>query len=167
LLLKDALSHAFNLRPAERQASSPDVGCDKPEQRGSIRSKKKALNLMVMSVAGMRAKVALRQVGLAAAVLTVALRAVAADGIEPEAAIRAMYLCQGRFDAVQLTALFFNAQPREVVLLQGEQAIRLPSQPSASGALYGAGAQSFWVKGDRATWDMNQTPAYACRIKTH
>jgi membrane-bound inhibitor of C-type lysozyme len=167
LLLKVALPHAFDVRPPERRASSPEVGCDKPEQRGSIRSRKKALNLMVMSVAGMRGRVDLRQVGLAAAVLTAALRAMAADGIEPEAAIRARYLCQGRFEAVQLTALFFNAQPREVVLLQGEQAIRLPSQSSASGALYGAGAQSFWVKGDRATWDMNQTPAYACQIQTH
>ena len=48
----------------------------------------------------------------------------------PEAAIRATYLCQGRFDAVRLTALFFNGEPREVVLLQGEQAVRLPQQPS-------------------------------------
>jgi membrane-bound inhibitor of C-type lysozyme len=106
---------------------------------------------MVMSLAGMRGRVDLRQVGLTAA----ALRAMAADGIEPEAASRATYLCQGRFDVVQrLTALFFNAQPREVVLLQGEQAIRLPSQSSASGALYGTGAQSFWVRGivPTGTW---------------
>ena len=55
--------------------------------------------------------------------------AVPAVTAEPEAVIRATYRCQGRFDVVRLTALFFNGEPREVVLLQGEQATRLPRQP--------------------------------------
>uniref|UniRef100_UPI004047261C MliC family protein n=1 Tax=Cyanobium sp. TaxID=2164130 RepID=UPI004047261C len=80
----------------------------------------------------------------------------------PEAAIRATYLCQGRFDAVRLTALFFNAEPREVVLLQGEQATRLPQQPSGSGARYGAANQSFWLKGDQATWQFAAGATYSC-----
>ena len=80
----------------------------------------------------------------------------------PEAAIRATYLCQGRFDAVRLTALFFNAEPREVVLLQGEQATRLPQQPSGSGARYGAANQSFWLKGDQATWQFAGGATYSC-----
>ena len=88
--------------------------------------------------------------------------AVPAGAAVPEAAIRATYLCQGRFDAVRLTALFFNAEPREVVLLQGEQAVRLPQQPSGSGARYGAGNQSFWVKGDQATWQFAAGATYSC-----
>jgi len=80
----------------------------------------------------------------------------------PEAAIRATYLCQGRFDAVRLTAFFFNGEPREVVLLQGEQATRLPQQPSGSGARYGAGNQSFWLKGDQATWQFAAGATYSC-----
>ena len=80
----------------------------------------------------------------------------------PEAAIRAPYLCQGRFDAVRLTALFFNGEPREVVLLQGEQATRLPQQPSGSGARYGAGNQTFWLKGDQATWQFGSGATYSC-----
>ena len=91
-----------------------------------------------------------------------ALVAVPAVAAEPEAAIRATYLCQGRFDAVRLTALFFNGEPREVVLLQGEQAIRLPQQPSGSGARYGAGSQSFWLKGDQATWQFAAGATYSC-----
>ena len=98
-------------------------------------------------------------VGAALLGLLPLLPAVAA---EPEAAIRASYLCQGRFDAVRLTALFFNAEPREVVLLQGEQATRLPQQPSGSGARYGAGNQSFWLKGDQATWQFAAGATYSC-----
>ena len=90
------------------------------------------------------------------------LVAVPAGAAEPEAAIRATYLCQGRFDAVRLTALFFNGEPREVVLLQGEQATRLPQQPSGSGARYGAGNQSFWLKGDQATWQFAAGATYSC-----
>lgn len=96
------------------------------------------------------------------AVVAVPAGAVPAGAAEPEAAIRATYLCQGRFDAVRLTALFFNAEPREVVLLQGEQATRLPQQPSGSGARYGAGNQSFWLKGDQATWQFAAGAAYSC-----
>ena len=98
-------------------------------------------------------------VGAALLGLLPLLPAVAA---EPEAAIRASYLCQGRFDAVRLTALFFNGEPREVVLLQGEQATRLPQQPSASGARYEAGHQSFWLKGDQATWQFGLGATYSC-----
>jgi len=96
------------------------------------------------------------------AVVAVPAVAVPAMAAEPEAAIRATYRCQGRFDAVRLTALFFNAEPREVVLLQGEQATRLPQQPSGSGARYGAGNQSFWLKGDQATWQFGAGAAYSC-----
>ena len=96
------------------------------------------------------------------AVVAVPAVAVPAMAVEPEAAIRATYLCQGRFDAVRLTALFFNGEPREVVLLQGEQAIRLPQQPSGSGARYGAANQSFWLKGDQATWQFGAGAAYSC-----
>ena len=130
----------------------------------------KVLNWKVLSVDGMASKVmkarlGLRQAGLAAVVVAAALQALPAACREPEAAIRASYLCLGRFDAVSLTALFFNGEPRELVLLQGEQAIRLPQQPSGSGARYGAGAQSFWLKGDRATWQVGQAPAYACTVQ--
>ena len=130
----------------------------------------KVLNLKLLSVDGMASKVmkgrlGLRQAGLAAVVVAAALQALPAACREPEAAIRASYLCLGRFDAVSLTALFFNGEPRELVLLQGEQAIRLPQQPSGSGARYGAGAQSFWLKGDRATWQVGQAPAYACTVQ--
>ena len=96
------------------------------------------------------------------AVVAVPAVAVPAMAVEPEAAIRATYLCQGRFDAVRLTALFFNGEPREVVLLQGEQAIRLPQQPSGSGARYGAANQSFWLKGDQATWQFGAGATYSC-----
>jgi len=130
----------------------------------------KVLNLKLLSVDGMASKVmkarlGLRQAGFAAVVVAAALQALPAACREPEAAIRASYLCLGRFDAVSLTALFFNGDPRELVLLQGEQAIRLPQQPSGSGARYGAGAQSFWLKGDRATWQVGQAPAYACTVQ--
>ena len=107
-----------------------------------------------------------RQLALAAVLGAAALQALPALCREPEAAIRATYLCRGRFDAVQLTALFFNAEPREVVLLQGEQAIRLPQQLTADGARYASGDQSFWLKGDRATWQVGKAPAYACTVKS-
>ena len=99
---------------------------------------------------------------LSAVVATPVAVAVPAGAVVPEAAIRATYLCQGRFDAVRLTALFFNGEPREVVLLQGEQATRLPQQPSGSGARYGAGNQSFWLKGDQATWQFTAGATYSC-----
>jgi membrane-bound inhibitor of C-type lysozyme len=76
--------------------------------------------------------------------------------------IRADYLCKGRFDAVTLTAFFFNAPPSAVVLLVGESARRLPQLASASGARFGSGRERFWVKGDAATWQLGATPAYVC-----
>jgi membrane-bound inhibitor of C-type lysozyme len=96
--------------------------------------------------------------GLVAAALVVGLPA----GAWAEAAIRADYLCKGRFDASVVTAFFFNDTPRAVVLLEGEGATRLPQTISASGARYSDGTQSFWVKGDRASWQRGQAPAAAC-----
>ena len=85
------------------------------------------------------------------------LRAAASQ--EPEQAIRATYLCRGRFDALELTALFFNREPAEVVLLQGETATRLPQQLSASGSRYGSGSHEFWIKGEAARWRLGPHPA--------
>jgi membrane-bound inhibitor of C-type lysozyme len=96
--------------------------------------------------------------GLVAAALLVALPA----GAWAEAGIRADYLCKGRFDASAVTAFFFNDTPRAVVLLEGEGATRLPQAISASGARYSDGTQSFWVKGDRASWERGQAPARSC-----
>jgi membrane-bound inhibitor of C-type lysozyme len=79
-----------------------------------------------------------------------------------EAGIRADYLCKGRFDASTITAFFFTGNPSAVVLLEGEGATRLPQTVSASGARYSDGTQSFWVKGDRATWQQGLAPARAC-----
>jgi membrane-bound inhibitor of C-type lysozyme len=79
-----------------------------------------------------------------------------------EAGLRADYLCKGRFDASAITAFFFNGSPSAVVLLEGEGATRLPQTVSASGARYSDGEQSFWVKGDRATWQQGQAPARSC-----
>ena len=117
-----------------------------------------ALGSPVLKEVGGAALLGLLSLLPAAAVPAAAVPAAAV----PEAAIRATYLCQGRFDAVQLTALFFNGEPREVVLLQGEQATRLPQQPSGSGARYGAGNQSFWLKGDQATWQFGAGATYSC-----
>lgn len=71
---------------------------------------------------------------------------------QAEQAIRARYRCLGRFDAVDLTALFFNRAPAELVLLEGETATRLPQQRAADGALYASGNQSFRLRGDNAIW---------------
>lgn len=78
---------------------------------------------------------------------------------EPEQAIRATYLCRGRFDAVQLTALFFNGEPSEVILLVGEMATRLPRRLAASGSRYASGSQEFWIKGEQASWRLGPHPA--------
>lgn len=85
---------------------------------------------------------------------------------EPEQAIRASYLCRGRFDAVELTALFFNHEPSEVILLVGETATRLPRQLAASGSRYAAGGQEFWIKGDQADWRLGPHPAATMRCRT-
>lgn len=85
---------------------------------------------------------------------------------EAEQAIRASYLCRGRFDAVELTALFFNRDPAEVILLVGETATRLPRQRSASGSRYAAGSQEFWIKGEEASWRLGPHPAATMRCST-
>lgn len=81
---------------------------------------------------------------------------------ESHQAIRADYRCLGRFDAVDVTALFFNQPPAELVLLVGEMATRLPQLLSADGGRYGAGNQEFWVKGDRASWRQGSAPPMRC-----
>jgi membrane-bound inhibitor of C-type lysozyme len=72
--------------------------------------------------------------------------------VQAETGIRAEYRCLGRFDAVDVTAWFFNQAPAELVLLEGQSAIRLPQLPSADGGRYGFADQEFWIKGDRARW---------------
>ena len=94
------------------------------------------------------------------------LAAHAAPTPEPDQAIRASYLCRGRFDAVELTALFFNHDPSEVILLAGETATRLPQQLSASGSRYADGAQEFWIKGSAASWRLGANPAAAMTCRT-
>lgn len=79
-----------------------------------------------------------------------------------EEGIRARYLCRGRFDAVELTAFFFNRIPAAVVLMEGETAERLPQLAAASGARYGNDEETFWIKGDEATWQRGAGPAYSC-----
>ena len=90
----------------------------------------------------------------------------AAPAPEAEQAIRASYLCRGRFDAVELTALFFNRDPSEVILLVGETATRLPRRLSASGSRYAAGSQEFWIKGEQASWTLGAHPAATMQCST-
>ena len=99
------------------------------------------------------------------AVAGLAPRPASAGAAEPEQAIRATYRCLGRFDALDVTALFFNRPPTELVLLMGETAMRLPQQLAASGARYAAGDQEFWIKGDRAPWRIGQAPPMTCAPK--
>lgn len=82
-----------------------------------------------------------------------------------ESAVRARFLCKGRFDASEVTALFFNARPATVVLLEGEQAIRLPIAISASGARYSDGSTTFWVKGSEATWERGPQRTLTCELQ--
>ena len=103
-----------------------------------------------------------RQLALVAVLGAAAWQVLPALCREPETAVRATYLCRGRFDAVQLTALFFNAEPREVVLLQGEQATRLPQQLAADGARYASGGQSFWL--DRKSTRLNSSHSSVSRM---
>ena len=94
-----------------------------------------------------------------------ALAAALLPGLAPARAdegIRADYLCKGRFDATRVTAFFFNEAPSAVVLLVGESARRLPQAMAASGARYASGEESFWIKGDTATWQLGKAPAYTC-----
>ncbi len=104
--------------------------------------------------------------GLSLAAAAMPLHAAPAPQAEAEQAIRASYLCRGRFDAVQLTALFFNRDPSEVVLLVGETATRLPRQLAASGSRYAGGAQEFWIKGDTASWRLGPHPAALMQCQT-
>ena len=99
-------------------------------------------------------------IALAAAVLPVLAPARADEGI------RADYLCKGRFDATRVTAFFFNEAPSTVVLLVGESARRLPQAMGASGARYVSGEETFWIKGDTATWQLGKAPAYTCDTVT-
>lgn len=105
---------------------------------------------------------AVGRLGPAAAVMAVGLLGGSPAPAWAESGIRADYLCKGRFDAVELAAFFFNASPSAVVLLVGEGATRLPQAISASGVRYSDGSQTFWVKGDQASWQPGQAPAYAC-----
>ena len=105
---------------------------------------------------------------LAAALLLACGTASAAEAskpAQPDQAIRASYRCLGRFDAVDVTALFFNSAPSELVLLVGETATRLPQQLSADGGRYAAGDQEFWIKGDHATWRIGQASPMTCGPK--
>jgi membrane-bound inhibitor of C-type lysozyme len=112
-------------------------------------------------------RVAVERVGCGwAAALVVAVLALVPPPGWAEPGIRADYLCKGRFDATELTAFFFNASPSAVVLLVGEAATRLPQAISASGARYSDGRQTFWVKGERASWQQGQAPAYACEPRS-
>ncbi len=99
-----------------------------------------------------------------AALLVAGAALTQANGASAEEAIRARFLCLGRFDATNVTALFFNQEPSEVVLLVGsEGATRLPQQRSADGGRYGNDNEEFWVKGDQATWKKGSAPAMTCK----
>lgn len=102
----------------------------------------------------------------AAVVLVAAVLALSPPLAWAEPGIRADYLCKGRFDATELTAFFFNDSPSAVVLLVGEGAARLPQVISASGARYSDGRQTFWVKGELASWQQGEAPAYACEPRS-
>ena len=92
--------------------------------------------------------------------LALPLQAIAAP--QPEQAIRADYSCLGQFDATDVTALFFNQAPAEVVLLVGTTATRLPQAMAASGSRYAAGDQEFWIKGDQVSWRLESAPPMRC-----
>ena len=81
---------------------------------------------------------------------------------------RVNYSCHGEFDFREVTALFFNQTAAEVILLfSGDArygAVRLPQQRSASGARYSDGRETFWVKGDTATY--MRGGSYQCKVST-
>ncbi len=108
---------------------------------------------------------ALAGVGISLMLIAIPNPGSAADP-EAEQAIHARYLCSGRFDATELTALFFNRDPSEVILLIGETATRLPRQLSASGSRYASGAQEFWIKGEQASWRLGPHPAAVMQCRT-
>lgn len=79
--------------------------------------------------------------------------------------LKVRYGCHGALDYRELTALFFNQAPAEVVLLFNDGqagAVRLLQQRSASGARYGDGVESFWIKGDTATY--KRGGGYQCKV---
>ena len=82
-----------------------------------------------------------------------------------EPAVRVPFRCLGRFDAVDLTALFFSQTPSEVVLLEGEQALRLPQALSADGSRYSDGSSTFWIKGDGASWSRGSAVTMTCKAR--
>lgn len=130
-----------------------------------------ALTVSMLSLPGSLCSAAPRRLvqAMAAACLGLSLTSApeqAAAEPEPEQAIRATYLCRGRFDAVELTALFFNRDPSEVILLVGETATRLPRQLAASGSRYAAGSQEFWIKGEEASWRLGAHPAATMQCNT-
>lgn len=89
-----------------------------------------------------------------------------AANAQAETPIRVRYLCTGRFDATEVTALFFNSSPSEVILLSGSDgAARLPQQRSGSGARYAQGDETFWIKGEQASWQRGQSPTLACTTR--
>lgn len=100
--------------------------------------------------------------GLCAGIALAALLGAGLGPVRADEGIRAEYLCKGRFDATRVTAFFFNQAPSAVVLLVGESARRLPQAMGASGARYVSGEETFWIKGDTATWQLGKAPAYAC-----
>ncbi|MEB3360818.1 MAG: MliC family protein [Synechococcaceae cyanobacterium] len=63
---------------------------------------------------------------------------------------------------MDVTVLFFNRSPADVVLLVGETTTRLPQQPAADGARQATADQSFWIKGDQARWQLGQAPPLRC-----
>jgi len=85
-----------------------------------------------------------------------------------EEAIRARYVCKGALEATEVTALFFNGQPSEVVLLSGSAgANRLLQGPSGSGARYSEGDEVFWIKGDQASWQRGRsTRTLQCEVSS-
>ena len=85
-----------------------------------------------------------------------------------EEAIQARYVCKGALEATEVTALFFNGQPSEVVLLSGSTgAERLLQGPSGSGARYIQGDAVFWVKGDQASWQQGRsTRPLQCKVSS-
>ena len=88
-----------------------------------------------------------------------------AGAVAAEQAIRASYRCLGRFDAVDVTAFFFNRAPAELVLLLGETATRLPQARAADGALYASGDRSFRLRGETASWSFGRAPAMVCQVR--
>jgi hypothetical protein len=83
--------------------------------------------------------------------------------VQAEPAIRADYRCLGRFDAVDVTAFFFNRSPAELVLFEGRSSTRLPLLPSADGGRYGEAEQEFWIRGDRASWRRAKGVVMTCQ----